>query len=201
MQNTLFQKTFPKKFILLVIFVCLVIAGCTQENRAVEPKEPMKSEDINIKTVETILEQEFTGPDEEYTRLMEQEGQEKFIEMASLVASKYEPYFTKNGLDNFVKFAHFYHFPDADYQMSIEEMEVKQSDNKNASNQYHITVQVAIETPNEEKMLYEMTGKAIFSEEGKIGKMYVGERTPLLANKLNELMNIKLRVAKEGRKY
>lgn len=190
MLHTSFRKCSIKKIYLLAIFACLVIAGCTQENRSVEPEELMESEDINIKTVETILKQEFTGPDEEYTRLWEQDGQEKFAEMASLVARKYEPYFTENGLDNFLHFAHFYHFPDADYQMSIEWMEVKQSDNKNASNQYHFTVQVAIETPNGEKTLYDMTGKAIFSEEGKIGKMHVGERSPLLANKLNELMNL-----------
>ncbi|WP_342543136.1 hypothetical protein MHH33_05190 [Paenisporosarcina sp. FSL H8-0542] len=194
MINTSFRKLSAKKLtmLLLVTFVitCLLVAGCTQENQSIEPEEPTKSEDINVKTVEAVLEQEFTGPDKEYTRLWEKEGQEKFEEMHSYLMNKYEPYFTKNGLDNFVIIAHHYHFSDADYQMSVEEMEVKQSDNKNASNQYDFTVQVAIETPNEEKTLYEMTGKAIFSEEGKIGKMLLGERSPLLGNKLNELMNL-----------
>ncbi len=193
MIHTSFRKRSTKKLTLLLsltVLVCFLVAGCTQENQAIEPEQPANSEDINVKTVEAVLEQEFTGPDKEYTRFWEKEGQEKFEEMASYLASKYEPYFTENELGNFIRQAHGYHFPDADYQMSIEEMEVKQSDNKNASNQYDFTVQVAIESPNEEKTLYEVTGTAIFSEEGKIGRIKIVERDNLLGDKLNELMNL-----------
>jgi hypothetical protein len=69
-------------------------------------------------------------------------------------------------------------------------MEVKQSDNKNASNQYSFTAQVVLESQSIEKELYEVIGKAIFSEEGKIGRIQIADKDQLLSHRLTELSNL-----------
>lgn len=182
------RKLSPQKLTMLLVisvFCSLLVTGCSKEIQEV------KSEDINLQTVKAVLEKEFTGPDKEYTRLWEKDGQEKFEEIGSYLSVKYKPYFTENGLDHFITGpAYKYHFPDADYQMSVEELVVKQNENINASNRYDFTVQVGIVSPSEEKMLYEVYGTAYFSEERKISKIQITARNHLLKEKLNELMNL-----------
>ena len=69
-------------------------------------------------------------------------------------------------------------------------MDVMQSKNKNVSNQYYFMAKVALETPVEGKLLYEVSGKAIFSEKGKIGRiLYAADSGMLLGEKLNEINN------------
>lgn len=177
--------------LVISVFTFLLVAGCTQEIQEEKSEESSTPEETNIQVVEAVLKQEFTGPDKEYIRLLEKDGQSKYKDMASYLNNKYNTYFTENGLDNFIKQtpAHGYHFPNADYQMSIEELEVKKSENINASNRYDFTAQVVIESSNEEKTLYEVFGTVLFSEVGKIGKTQIADKDGLLEDKLNELMN------------
>lgn len=200
------------------VFACLFIHGCAVENQAkpekpsdsenqgVLSKEVSNSEEINIRIVQAVLEHEFTGPNKEFIRLKENVRKalinpteaELAIEEADRkkvsdhVRRIDERYFTESGLEGFMKStpAHKFQNSVAEYQLGVEEMEVKQSDYKNASNQYHFTVQVAIESPGEEKTLYEVSGKAIFSEEGKIGRMFIADKDGLLRDKLNKLSNL-----------
>ena len=83
-----------------------------------------------------------------------------------------------------------HHQNDKEVPMSIEEVVVKQIEIKTASIQYHFAAQVALETPREGKLLYEVSGKAIFSEEGKIGRIqYAADSGMLLGERLNEINN------------
>lgn len=207
--------------LLLTVLVVLLATGCTAEDvmktatieqsdskgQEVRSEEAINSEEINIKTVESVLKLEYTGPDKEFIQLNENiryasanpTEAEVAIEQIdrkkvySYVRSLYEPYFTESGLDNFITHMGAYlrhHQNEKEVPMSIEEMDVKQSEIKNASNQYHFTAQVALETPREGKLLYEVSGKAIFSEEGKIGRIqYAGDSGMLLGQKLNEINN------------
>lgn len=213
-------KGFPLFWLLTVLVVLLATGCTTEgvakpaptdqshsKGQKVTSEEASNSEKINIKTVEAVLKHEYTGPDKEFIQLneniryasanpteaevaIEQIDREKVY---SYVRSVYEPYFTESGLDDFMRNmgAYLRHHQNAkEVPMSIEEMDVKQSEIKTASNQYHFTAQVALETPREGKLIYEISGKAIFSEEGKIGKIqYAADSNMLLGEKLNEINN------------
>lgn len=184
----MFRKKIPIFFVLAVLTCLLLVTGCTQDTQGNQLEEPYGSKEENIQTVEAVLKQEFTGPDKEFRQLAEKEGQEKFNEINSYLKNKYESYFTEAALEFFVKNgAYVYQFQNSEYQMSIEEMEVKQSDKENGDNIYYFTVQVALESSSAEKTLYEVTGEATFSEEGKIGRLQIVDREQQLSNKLNGL--------------
>lgn len=197
MFHTLFRKSALKKksvFYMLFVFTCLIlVVGCTQETQGSQLKKSYGSKEKNIKTVETVLKLEFTGPDKVFRQLAEKEGQEKFKEMYSYLSSKYDPYFTEPALESFIaEGAHLYQFiniNNKNYQMSIEEVKVKQNDGESGKNIYRFTAHVALESPNEKKTLYEVTGEAIFSEEGKIGRYQIMDKDQQLSNKLNNLSN------------
>lgn len=188
---TTFRKSTANKFAMFLVLVltCLLIAGCTEEKQGEQSEEPNSSVETNIKTVEDVLKEEFTGPNKEYKEIAEKDGQEKFDEMNSYLKSKYEPYFTEPALESFINSggAHIYQFQNDDYQMSVENIEVKQSDKENGDNIYRFTLQVALESPEEDKTLYDMSGEAIFSEEGKIGRLQIVDKDQQLSNKLNGL--------------
>lgn len=194
MIQKLFKK-YKKISLLLAIFgfTSLLLAGCTEKNQELEAEELPSPEETNIETVETVLRMELIGPDKEFLNLKEGNNSvsvngttDKFENIESYLTDKYEPYFTTEGLDRFIKQtpAYLYHYQNHDYQMSIEEMEVKQSEIETSTNQYYFTVQVALESANEEKQLYEVSGKAIFSEEGRIGRIDIQDKDQLLGQKL-----------------
>ena len=133
MIQTSFRRNYIKGialFLLLSVLVVLLATGCTAEDVAKPaPTEPSdskgqevtsegasNSDKINIKTVEAVLKQEYTGPDREFIQLneniryasinpteaevaIEQVDRKK---VSSYVRSLYEPYFTESGLDDFM---------------------------------------------------------------------------------------------------
>ncbi|MFC4410313.1 hypothetical protein ACFOZY_07750 [Chungangia koreensis] len=197
--NTLIRSTaLGKKAaqILLPIMFIMSLVGCSQVEQV-----NGQNEDINIITVKEVLKHELTGPDLEYLRLLEDipflssdasEEEAKAIierqkEVNNYVRSIYEPYFTENGLENFITqtAAYKYHREtDVDYRMSVKNIVVIQSEK--AQNQYDFTALVNFEA-NEEKITYEVVGKAIFSEEGKIGSIQLSDTDQLFRDKLNSL--------------
>ena len=199
------SKKIARLFLMSAILSCIHLAGCSQENQEGEQEKKSDIEDININTLQEVLKHELTGPDQEYVSLLEDAGflseglSDEEIEavnahseeLSVYVLDIYEPYFTQNGLEKFIKTnpAYKYHLPTTtEYQMSIADIEVKQSANENAKNQYSFTAQVLFKTTKEESN-YKIIGKAIFSEDGKIGDIQFTDTDQLLENKLNSLVD------------
>jgi hypothetical protein len=163
------------------------------------------NEDKNKAAIRAVLEHELTGPDEEYLRIVEElhrqqsdpsykgyVGQNQLPDNTELMAyaeETYSSFFTENGLHNFMMStpAFMYHRIELGYQMSIDDIEVIQSENPNAPKNYSFTAQVTYKNKHEETTQYEVYGDAICSEEGKIGKIYfsAGE----LSSKMTEDAN------------
>lgn len=152
------------------------------------------NDDKNKAAIRAVLEKEFTGPDEEHLLLVEEmirhqtdPSYEKYVgQVKANIDKTYSSYFTENGLDGFDMSAFTYHVigRGLDYKMSIDDIEVVQSDNPNAPKNYTFTGQVKYENSVGEITYYEVNGKAICSEEGKIGRIFFA------AEGLSEQLNI-----------
>lgn len=159
----------------------------------------IENEDKNKAAIRAVLEKEFTGPDEEYLLRLEElfshqddPSYQVYVErMMEYTEEKYSSYFTESGLDNFSRAtpAFRYHFPalHVDYKMSIAQIEVVQSDNPNAPKAYGFTAQVEYEDKGGETTYFKLSGDAICSEQGKIGKIFFDAEG--LSNKINEDLN------------
>ena len=187
----------------------ILLIGCTPKTEAIQEKEtttetaPTKeatgAEYIQI--IEAVLAEELNGPDEEYIQLAEDamggtnetnsvEQKENEMKLMSYIGKRYQPYFTKDGLHQFVmtglKMYHVY--PNAAYKIKLVDSEVTQSDIETSSNQYHILASVELTSPGEEPSIHELEGLAIIStSEGKIGSFVLTQKDPTLRDKINEL--------------
>ena len=210
------QKVGRKKRHVVPIFISIVLVAVacffvfTMVNPNPTPTNhlaaPVSNDDQNKAAIQAVLEHEFTGPDEEYIRLVEEMhkqqtdptyekyvGQEKNpdnTQYMNYLKEKYSTYFTEHGFDTFIMStpAHFYHrLYLEDYKISISTINVVQSENPNTPKNYDFTAQVLYENKDGEKTTFEMQGKAICSEPGKIGKIYFSVQG--LSEKMNEDMN------------
>ena len=182
------SKRFSMKTMGTLLFLCLslvLIVGCTAEK--VDDKGGESSKSLNEAAIQAVLEKEFTGPDEEYLRLEEaveekvkdlsEEERQSFPELEDLrayVREMYVPYFTDSGLDSFIN---AFHHPMVD-KISIDHIEVVQSENENAPKNYSYTAQVEYEENDGDSTIleiFEISGTAICSEEGRIGKIVIDD--------------------------
>ena len=133
---------------------------------------------------EEIIKQKTDPSYEEYVGPDQPINEEARIEY---LKDNYSTYFTENGFDNFINSAFLYHWF-GDYQMSVTDIETIQSDNPDALTNYTFTAQVKFGDKNGEKRQYEISGKAICPEEGKIGSITITDndtlRSTILENEL-----------------
>lgn len=193
-----------------VAMACVIIAGCTPKGEASAGKEtktetvrtPESSVEMNIKTIEAVLQEELNGPDKEYVQLANAamggindpnsvKQKENVVRLNNYVKERYQPYFTEEGLEEFQStgLKRYHNYSDAsEFEIRLVESEVKQSDVDTASNQYHIKSVVELTSPDEEPSLHEVEGLVIFStKEGKIGRFTLGQKEPTLSDKIAEL--------------
>jgi len=159
----------------------------------------INDEDKNKAVIRAVLEKEFTGPDENYLLRLEemfdhQEDPSYEVYVGRLndyIEETYSSYFTESGLDSFKTTtpAFRYHFSgrNYDYQLSISKIEVIQSDNPNTPKSYSFTGLVEYEDEVGETSQFEVQGKAICSEEGKIGRIQI--TASALQEKIHDDMN------------
>lgn len=210
------QKVGRRKRHVVPVFISLVLVAVacffvfTIINPNPTPSDqlaaPVSNDEQNKAAIQTVLELEFTGPDEEYIRLVEEMhrqqtdpsyekyvGQEKNpddTQYMSYLKKKYSEYFTEHGFELFIMStpAHLYHSLYLEnYKISISTIHVEQSENPNAPKNYKFTAQILYENKDGEKTTFDMEGKAICSEPGKIGKIYFS--APGLSEKMNDDMN------------
>ncbi|KAA0965797.1 hypothetical protein FQ087_05855 [Sporosarcina sp. ANT_H38] len=195
----------PMGGILFLLFSCFLIVGCTQEN----PEDPgdivIPLEDKNKAAISAVLEKAFTGPDEEYLRLSEELYKQQMVpsyegyvgtdvapdteDINLYVKESYSSYFTELGFNSFVNTTPalgFHSYP-VDYQFSIADIEVVQSDNPITPKDYDFTAQVEYINADGKTTQFVISGMAICSEEGKIGRITINDGG--LLKKINEDSN------------
>lgn len=189
--------------VLLIISASLLMAACSQETTATdtETEAPAKAKEQDMASIQTVLKHEFTAPDHEFNRLaqdldalqksnMSEEEYAAVLESpeyhaySAYIEKTYASYFTENGFENFLNTeAFFYHYFDADYQLSIDKLNIVQSE-KTPTN-YTFSFSVNYKNPSGKTASYEFEGSAICPEAGKIGKLTINDKD-LLFQKLSE---------------
>ncbi|MGI2329063.1 hypothetical protein [Planococcus sp. YIM B11945] len=158
--------------------------------------------DKNEAVIREVLEKEFTGPDEEYIRLMQRMFQQQKGDMTeeeynafqkssvvqdftSYEKAKYAGFFTENGLDRFINsgLAFIFSSAEGDHQISLGEVEITRNENNPALYQFAFTVN--FESGSGEKEQFALEGDAIVPEEGKIGKFNLSAGVEQLSEKLS----------------
>lgn len=189
--KTFNSNLFKKKvnYILCLVLASLAFAGCSQEG-TVEERETTEVEQSKA-TIKTVLEKEFTGPNEEVIKLkeeideklsekMEDAAEEGIVSLSeddpeqqsylSYLENTYASYFTEKAFDEFSKTVAFsHHQPGDSYKINISDVEIFQSENTPTN--FKFTVHVNYENPFQESAKYEIGGSTIITEDGKIGKI------------------------------
>lgn len=180
--------------LLFLIFASLLIVGCSDKGTAEDTAEGngTEAEETGVQSeqaIRAVIEKEFTGPDEKYIELWDavvetdtsdsDMSQEEYVatlerpeyqELMSYMEETYAPYFTENGYDNFIRaFAFMYTRHDQEYELNTSNIEITQSEN--GETLYNFTFQVNYTDQYGESSQFDFAGRAIVSEEGKIGKI------------------------------
>ncbi len=177
-----------KTFLLSGIF--LLIVGCSSSDASKN-----KPQDENITTIETVLEHQFTGPDQELIKLLENPNNQTIIgkeggngaseakqtELDLYLEETYKSYFTEDMYNEFIgTYALGYHTAayNNGYQLEVRNIDIKQNDT--TENAYDFTVNVQYQKENNKKMSSEVTGRAHIYEEGKISNIDFSDDDGLL---------------------
>lgn len=200
------RRSIQGKFfwIVLLLFSCVVIAGCSQkgtaENTGVSEEGPVDKK--NKEAIQSVIEKEFNAPDEEYRELryaaMENledvANQEEFAVYKETPAYKayadymektYAAYFTESGYANFLNInpAFMYSVYKGFYTLSASDIKINASENEPTL--YNFSFQVAHQDESSERSQYKFEGKAVVPKEGKIAEIEFLD-TEGLKQKLNE---------------
>ncbi|UFT99120.1 hypothetical protein KO561_18370 [Radiobacillus kanasensis] len=147
----------------LVISLFLLV-GCTD-------KTEKKAEDENIKTITTVLEKNFTGPDTELKELMSQSGEVWKENLAKYEETHYKPHFANE--DAFQDYISTYSAVlwieplRNNYELDVKDIQFEKQDAKQTT--YDFTLEVEYKKANSDSAKVELIdGKAILNDEHKI---------------------------------
>lgn len=176
--------------ILLLIFACILAAGCSQEGLADAggAADPSGGPDKNEKVIQTVIEKEFSGPDKTYQGLrnavmdahdadMSQEEYDAFMkspvysDYTGYMKKTYASYFTDNAYDFFITSTPAFRYSvfDGDFNLSPRHIDITQ--NEQEPTLYSFTFEVEHKGADGEIGYYNFEGEALVPEEGKIGKI------------------------------
>lgn len=163
---------------MLAIIAMLFLAYNTEGSPPVEGQSA-EFQDANEHTIQYVLEQEFTGPDEEFilseknsaNALLDSDGSPELpgtqaIDQDEFLKNTYKTYFTVNGFERFMPYAFFYHLggvPSA-YEMSLGQVDIVQNEQDPA--QYDISFVVHFTNSSGTDLDFLMSAKASFAEAG-----------------------------------
>lgn len=164
-------------FTLFLLMVACSLVGCSSETED-------RAEDENITTIKTVLQEQFTGPDQELIDLLEDPQNATIIgeeetstpqnptELDIYLEEKYKSYFTDNMYDEFIR-AYAMQFQisayESNYQISVESIDVKQ--NESVEGAYDFTVNVLYQKEDNEEKKAVVSGRAHIYEDGKISNI------------------------------
>lgn len=162
-----------KKLLFFTLTMTLLItAGCTSdESSGVSADE----ETTTKEDVTTVLEQMYTGPDEELIQLYEQGSNE---ELLAYYRDEFGPYLTENFMEKAIAtnlVTGFHQKANShDVKMKIADMSVEQSEDKETA--YDFAIQIDISNGE----TAEVSGRVNTNEAGKVTRIHFQDPLPLL---------------------
>lgn len=177
-QPPIFNKSsisrITKSILLFAVFLIFFV-GCSSTNI---------SQDGNITTIETVLENQFTGPDQEFIELLNSpenvtiigddseasdEDLETFSELDLYLEEKYKSFFTPNMYNKFIAtYALGYQVAafNGGFEIETDNIYIEKSDTIKGS--YDFIANILYHKEGNEQMTAEVSGKAEINEESKI---------------------------------
>ncbi|MFC7319787.1 DUF4367 domain-containing protein [Halobacillus campisalis] len=160
------------KKILCLAMTLFVTAGCSSTQSSVENTT---EENTTKDDVTTVVEQTFSGPDEELTQFYEEDNYEQ---ISTYYMERFEPFFTEDSMENAVNTNLLNSFHQKAYgndvNMEIGEMSVEEKEDTAGAYDFEMQINVS----NGQKA--EVRGRVNTNEEGKITRIRYLDVQPLL---------------------
>ncbi|ALS77999.1 hypothetical protein ACQKDD_08925 [Planococcus kocurii] len=183
---------------LLVVVSCLLIVGCSSNEKAktAEAEKPTESLEKDKAAIQAVIEKQFNGPDNRYRQLwdaateiqtanMNEEQYDAWLKtpeynaLIDYMNSTYASYFTENAYETFRNTdAFLYSYSDREYKLTTSAIEITQSEKERTL--YPFTFQVMYENESGETEIVDFEGQAIVPVAGKIGKIQFNNQEKLL---------------------
>ncbi|GGJ96346.1 hypothetical protein GCM10007063_18440 [Lentibacillus kapialis] len=162
----------------LILGVFLFAVGCSSNNGGSE-SNPNSQQDENLSTLEAVLENTFTGPNQELNRLSndpenltvigknsETKNPESPNELVLYLEEMYQPHFTEEMYNEYVgKYVFSYQVKEND-EMDVNDIDIKPKDSDEII--YDFNANVTYQKEGSEAEIYELKGQTNFSEKGQI---------------------------------
>ncbi|AXI08311.1 hypothetical protein CV093_05180 [Oceanobacillus sp. 143] len=161
------QKQTYKLFVIALFTSFLILVGCTE-------KTETKIQNENIETVEAVLQNAFTGPDDEFKKAFNSDTD--IEDLAQYEEKLYKDYFA-NG-EAFVEFIMSYgsgmmiEAIKNDYSIKVKNIEYEKTESKEIIYDFTAEIQYQKEG-NESSEIETVTGQANLNEEHKIEVMLI----------------------------
>lgn len=160
-------------FLLLGI---ILVTGCSSTT------VKSTTQDKNITTIKTVLNQQFTGPDLKLVELQESEENltvigkngkvkqsESPTELEKYYDKLYRAYFTEKMYDKFLAaYAYYYQFMahKNGYQLKVENIDIKKIDTTEGAYEFNVSVLYGKDGSKQKNA--EVSGRVYFNKDGKI---------------------------------
>ncbi|WP_335377595.1 hypothetical protein [Bacillus sp. JJ1122] len=145
---------------LLLLGIILFMGGCSSSVKSTP-------QDKNITAIKTVLEHQFTGPNEEFI-----EGLDNIPKLEQYYEKRYKSYFTEDMYNRFIV-AHAYDYllmaHNNGKQIKVDTVSVKSIESTEGTYTYKVVVLYGKEGSNQESA--EVSGRAKFSKDGKIASI------------------------------
>ncbi|WP_088006857.1 hypothetical protein [Indiicoccus explosivorum] len=148
------------------------------------------SEATAQEAISAVIETDFTSPRDEFIRLEEAVYDAQFPDMteeeyqAFLASDVYQAYmeyyedafaayFTEDEMDDFIRTASMMSVlqrAESSHQTTVQNIVIERSGNENAPNNYSFSFEVVFTDGEGNSTTHQLKGKAIMTEEGKIGR-------------------------------
>ncbi len=171
--------------ILIPIGLLLVSVGCSAN-----VESETVSNNGNLTTLESVIENTFTGPNQELNALLSEPENATIIghdketkspaqptELEVYLEEMYKPHFTEDMYDEFLdEITLYYHasfLARPNIKTEVDSIDFKQ--NESEKNIYDFTTNVTFQNEGLDPKIYEVIGQANFTEEGKIAKLIISD--------------------------
>ena len=192
-------------FVVFIALATVFVMSVITNSDLIEHANPITNPDPKS-VIQNVLELQFDGVDKKLNEFLEpqyrivKEGKEEIPEFEKYVDKTYGPYFTKDGIDVFIRtFGTQYPILayEFGYQLDLKDVTIEQ--HETISNGYNFTAKVGYHKDGSKEETNEVKGFVFFStkEEGKIFKFEYADDSGL-ANILNENENILKQELLEG---
>lgn len=178
-------------FLTAFLLITLSLVGCSTGTES-------SANDKNITVIKTVLQEQFTGPDQELIDLLEDHENATIIgegetatpksptKLDQYLEEKYKAYFTENTYERFIgAYAMDYQTSAyyGNYTINVKTVDVEEKES--AEGYYDFTVHVFYQKDGEEENKTEVVGRAAVNEEAKITNLHYHDDGNLSRN-LNE---------------